>query len=242
MDGDLIDLHLHYLPDVDDGVRSLEEGVALCQGLFELGYRQLVTTPHIRSGLFNNRPAGLEVAYQRFVTHVRGLTSMPTLGLAAEHFFDDIFWNLLKSNEIIPYPGGHALLLEFPDGEFPLGVEQRFFEMRVKGLQPVLAHPERYSPLFRSSRPLGHLQEAGLLAQLDLMALVGRYGRRPQKAAERMLKEGMYFIACTDAHRASDVPQVADALVRLRKLVGDAQAQRLVSTHPMGILTGAFPE
>ena len=42
----LVDLHLHILPDVDDGVKSLEASVETVRGLYELGFSELVTTPH----------------------------------------------------------------------------------------------------------------------------------------------------------------------------------------------------
>ena len=33
----LCDLHCHYVPSVDDGVTSLEDGLLLCQRLAEIG-------------------------------------------------------------------------------------------------------------------------------------------------------------------------------------------------------------
>lgn len=235
-----IDLHLHYVPGVDDGVRTLEEGQALCRGLGELGYRQLVTTPHIRTAMFDNSPGGLRAGFAHFCEVSAGLPGMPELGLGAEHFFDDVFWERFSSRDFLPYPGGHAVLVELPEGDFPLRLEERFFHMRVKGCAPVLAHPERYRPLFRTSQPLTRLVEMGLLLQLDLMSLVGRYGRRPRKAAERMLEEDLYFVACTDAHRVEDLPRVAEALERLHALVGAHQAQQLLAGHPGELLSGTF--
>ena len=57
-----VDLHCHYLPGIDDGVRTFEEGVALCRGLRDIGYRRVVATPHIRTAMFPNTKAGLRAA------------------------------------------------------------------------------------------------------------------------------------------------------------------------------------
>jgi protein-tyrosine phosphatase len=110
--------------------------------------------------------------------------------------------------------------------------------MRVKGVLPVIAHPERYAPLFDATDALVPLIDAGIPALLDLMSLEGKYGRKPRRAAERMLEEGAYAAACSDCHRPEDVAVVARAIERLMELVGRTQAERLLGTGPVQILRG----
>jgi protein-tyrosine phosphatase len=111
--------------------------------------------------------------------------------------------------------------------------------MQVAGVRPVIAHPERYSPLFdRTVGPLQRLLEMGVPWLLDLMSLEGKYGRRPKRAAERLLEEGAYYAACSDSHRPEDVATVQRAIERLRALVGDEQAHELIAEHPRAILRG----
>jgi protein-tyrosine phosphatase len=117
-------------------------------------------------------------------------------------------------------------------------LEERFFEMQVRGVRPVLAHPERYAALFRTTDPLDPMLEVGTVALLDVMALVGRYGRASRRAAERMLDEGVYYAACSDAHRPSDVELVGEAIERLRELCGDDEAKELLADNPRRILAG----
>jgi len=225
---------------VDDGVRSLEEGVRLVQRLASIGYERVVATPHIRTAMFPNRKPALQEAFDEFVEITRDVPGMPTLGLGAEHFFDDVFWELFMTEQAIPYPGGHAALVEFSSQSLPLRVDDFFFEMQLKGVRPVVAHPERYRPLFRRSELLEPLVHGGALPLLDLMSLVGKYGRRPKRAAERMLSEGIYFAACSDCHRPSDVDHVEAAIGRLKKLVGPEHATELLSERPRRILEGNF--
>jgi protein-tyrosine phosphatase len=71
---------------------------------------------------------------------------------------------------------------------------------------------------------------------LDLAALVGKYGRRPQRCAELLLERGLYHAACSDAHRAEDVAQVAKGIERLRELYGDAEVTALLVDGPREIL------
>ncbi len=238
MPAEYIDLHSHYLPGIDDGVTSLEDGIALCRGLRDLGYARVVATPHIRTAMFDNRKSGLQEAMRSFAGETEGLAKMPELGLGAEHFFDDVFWQLFERGEAVPYPGGHALLVELPERQVPLQIERLLFLMTVRGIRPVLAHPERCRPFFESSEPLKAIRGAGALPMLDLMSLSGEYGRWPQRAAERMLEEDVYYAACSDCHRPRQLSVVAQGIERLHELVGQERASRLLSEHPRCILEG----
>lgn len=241
MSAEYVDLHSHYLPGIDDGVSSLEDGVALCRGLAELGYGRVIATPHIRTAMFENRKPGLLEAMASFSRATEGLAGMPELGLGAEHYFDDVFWQLFEGGEAVPYPGGHALLVEFPERQVPIHVERLLFLMCVRGQRPVLAHPERYQPFFDSSAPLLPLKRAGALPMLDLMSLTGEYGRSPQRAAERLLEEDAYYAACSDCHRPRQLPAVEKAIERLKRLVGSERADALLREHPRRILDGRLP-
>lgn len=233
-----VDLHCHYLPGIDDGARTREDGLEMLRGLGAVGYARVVATPHIRTAMFDNRRPGLEAAYAAFAERAAGLDGLPATGLGAEHYLDDVFWSLFVEGAHLPYPGGRAALVEMPYDRLPARVEHRLFEMQVRGVRPVIAHPERCSPLYRSTDPLDPLLEVGAVALLDLMSLIGRYGRRPEQAALRMLEEGVYYAACTDAHRPSDVPLVAEAIAKLRELVDAEEVEELLELGPLDILDG----
>src|SRR5688500_16067980 len=109
-----IDLHCHYIPAVDDGVKTTEESVRLCRALAQIGYDLVVATPHIRTAMFENRKPGLSVAFETLRGQVADVPDMPQLGLAAEHWCDDVFWGLFRGGESMPYPGGKAALVELP--------------------------------------------------------------------------------------------------------------------------------
>jgi protein-tyrosine phosphatase len=238
----LCDLHCHYVPAVDDGVRTPDEGRRLCQALAELGYRTVIATPHIRSGMFENDQAGLRGAFEAFTAATSGESKMPELGLAAEHFCDEHFFQLLEHGAALPYPGGHAALVEFPPERIPLRVEERFFRMIVRGVRPVLAHPERYAQVWQSLEPMERLVDRGVLLLLDLMSLTGKYGRRPQRAAEALLDADLYYAACSDSHRPDDVATVERSIERLVELVGQADALLLLSERPRSILAGTVQD
>jgi protein-tyrosine phosphatase len=233
----MIDLHCHYLPGIDDGVRSVQDGIRLCQELHRIGFTQVCATPHIHSGRYANRKEPIREAFARFVAVAAEHDEMPELTLGAEHHFDDAFFELLASDGLVPYQSGQSILVELPPQVLPVGLEQHLFSVARRGFHPVLAHPERYAPLYRKTDPVHALVRMGVDFVLDVMSLTGHYGKEPQRAAERMLKERVYTAACSDAHRVSDVPVVQDGITRLRRLVGEVVSHQLLSEHPREILS-----
>src|SRR5262249_52759373 len=129
-----------------------------------------------------------------------------------------------------------GILIEFSPERFPLNSHRRFFDLHRAGLFPVIAHPERYQPVWADRRSLHPFVEAGAYLLLDVCALVGKYGRAAQKAAELLLDDEAYLAACSDAHKPEDVEEVARAFDRLRKLAGDDAVERLFIDGPRSIL------
>jgi protein-tyrosine phosphatase len=235
-----VDLHCHYIAAVDDGVRTDEEGAKLCQALAKIGYARVVATPHMRSDMFDNDKAALLAGFSRFAAQHATQPGMPELGIGAEHYCDDSFFERFERGETIAYPGGHAALVELPSEHVPARIEHRLYRMFLKGVRPVLAHPERNAGLFKSTAPIERLLDMGTLPLLDVMSLVGKYGKTPRVTAERMLKEDIYFAACSDSHKPADVSSVADGIERLFKLVGREHAEELLGANPRRILEGDF--
>jgi protein-tyrosine phosphatase len=232
-----VDLHCHWIAAIDDGARTPQEGLSMLQKLHEVGFDEVIATPHMRPGLFDNDKAGLERAFAAMQqTLSAASTRLPTVHLASEHFFDDIVFGRLIRGEVLPYPGGKSILVEFGASAFPLRAQHRMFDVRRAGLVPVLAHPERYQPVWSDDGCLDPLLDAGTMLLLDIGALVGKYGRAPQRAAEKLLEEEAYDAACSDAHRPRDVDDVAAAIDRLIVLVGEEETKRLLSDGPRTIV------
>jgi protein-tyrosine phosphatase len=233
-----VDLHCHWIPGVDDGAPNLEAGVEMLRGLGALGFSRVVATPHMRPGMFDNTAAQLRAAFERTQQRLSELAALPERDLSSEHFFDDVVYQRLCAGEGLPYPGGASVLLEFYESTFPPRVDQLLSSLRRRGLTPVVAHPERYRALWEQPETLERLLDLGALALLDIAALVGKYGRRPQRCAELLLERGLYTAACSDAHRPQDVQQVQSGIQRLRQLYGEEEVEELLTVGPREILAG----
>ncbi len=235
-----VDLHCHWIAGIDDGARSPADGIAMLASLYEAGFSTVVATPHMRPGMFDNDRAALEFAYNAMMPHLQDArergTALPSVHLSSEHFFDDVVWGRLSRGEALPYPGGHVALIEFPVQAFPVRIAERLVDLKRGGLAIVLAHPERYQPVWADDGCLDAVLDAGGHLLLDVCALTGKYGRTTRAAAEKLLRDDAYEAACSDAHKPADVPGVKLAIAKLEELVGPKEAFRLLAAAPAAIL------
>ena len=237
-----VDLHCHFIPGIDDGAPTAADGVAMLERLMALGFDTVVATPHMRPGMFDNRREDLEAAFGGFTKSLDGLVPLPRLELSSEHYFDNVVFGRLMDGEGLPYPGSHAVLLEFYEIDFPPLVEHRLFDLRVRKLLPVIAHPERYRCLWTAPEILERLVDQGTAALLDTAALVGKYGKRPQRCAEELLERGLYHAACSDAHRPDDLTEVAAGMKWIENHYGAAEIEFLFREGPTQLLSGILPD
>lgn len=238
-----LDLHCHYVPSVDDGVRSLDEALSLLRALRGIGFETVVATPHMRPALWDNRAAPLREAFEGVRLAVEAGRAqgdaLPAVELSAEHFFDDVIYGRLLKGEGLPYRAGRSMLIEFPYESLPVNLPARFFDLRMKRLRPVVAHPERYEPFWKKPAVAAQsMRKAGGVLLLDVAALVGKYGRKAMQTAEALVDEGAYYAACTDAHRPEDVPAMGEAIAKLKASVGEEELDRLLRKGPKEILEG----
>lgn len=240
-----VDLHCHLIPDVDDGARGEDESGALTKGLFELGFSHAVTTPHIRSGMFNNTPDGLRQAFVNWngtepsVFSTASRADQLMVGLGAENHLDELFIGALRSKTYLLYPNSKAILLELPYEIWPPETERWFFEVATHGLIPVMAHPERYRRIQEQPDRLNALRDSGTVMLVDLMSFVGRYGQSAKRCAETLWELDLIDALATDLHRPSELSQVALSIQTLK----DRDPKRLstlLSTNPMEVLNGTY--
>lgn len=237
-----VDLHCHWIAGIDDGARSPAEGVAILRALGDLGFEQVMATPHMRPGMFDNEEQDLRAAFEQMLPYLAEHDSLPDVALSSEHYFDETVFERILTKQALPFPGERAILLEFYQVDFPAYVEQRLFDLQRRKLRPIIAHPERYQCVWKNPGVLERLVELGSAALLDTAALVGKYGSRPKNCARELLERGLYHAACSDAHRPGDVAEVEAGMRWIRKKYGQEEVEFLFADGPRALLAGELPE
>jgi protein-tyrosine phosphatase len=233
-----IDLHCHYVPAIDDGAKTIEDSVLIVEGLAKIGFRKIVATPHMRPGLFDNSATAIINAFNAVAPTLKALPNCPEIAVSSEHYFDDVVYTRILAGQAVPYPGGHAILCEFYETDFPYSIDQRLADISRRGMTPVIAHPERYQPIAKNPEILERLLDVGAVALLDLMSVLGKYGKRAQRTAIALLERELYFAACSDTHRLEDVEKVEKSIAWLSAHFGEQAVTALLVEGPVSILEG----
>ena len=194
------DMHSHLLPGLDDGLKTIEESVACINELYNLGYRKLICTPHIISDMYPNDRKTILPKLDEVRKALRENNIQMTVEAAAEYMVDLEMEKYVLSGEPLLTFGDNFILIEMSYVAPSPNIEQMIFQLRIKGLQPVLAHPERYIFYHNDFENYQRFVDLGCLLQLNLLSLLGYYGKQIKLIAEKLLKNKMIDLVGTDMH------------------------------------------
>jgi tyrosine-protein phosphatase YwqE len=74
------------------------------------------------------------------------------------------------------------------------------FELQMKGYQPILAHPERYTYFHRQPRIYDEVKASGCLFQSNILSFSGYYGGSVREAADYLVDHNLVELLGTDLH------------------------------------------
>jgi tyrosine-protein phosphatase YwqE len=196
------DVHSHFIPGIDDGVASLSESIGLIKEMHALGYRKIITTPHIQGEIFKNTPeiilSGLENV--RKALKDEGINIQ--LEAAAEYLLDDQFNEKLQANNLLTFGSKHILVELSYFSPHP-NLFNFIFDLQIEGYKVILAHPERYSYWFNDFKKYEELKNRGVFFQINMISLGGYYSAMVKKNAEKLVDAGMIDFVGTDMHNSN---------------------------------------
>ncbi|NND93384.1 MAG: capsular biosynthesis protein [Flavobacteriales bacterium] len=196
-----VDVHSHLIPGIDDGSTDMEETLTMLRKFHELGYRKVITTPHVMSDFYRNTPTLIQAGLEEVREAIRTEEIDIEIEAAAEYYLDDVFEELLERDEVLTFGSGRYLLFELPFIAEPANLSRAIFNMQLKEYKPVLAHPERYSFWFRDFEKFEELNDKGVILQVNANSLSGYYGPEVKKVADHLLEKGLIRMLGTDCHR-----------------------------------------
>ncbi len=218
-----IDIHSHILPGIDDGSPDIETSLQLIQGLYDLGIRRSIATPHIIGDLYRNTPDTINAALEKVKAACKDAKIGVEISAAAEYMLDDYFMELLKKRSPLLTLHKNILLTEISYSTPPDNLEEIVSGIIAEGYKPVLAHPERYFFYHRNFEKYHRLKEMGFRLQVNLLSLTGYYGNGVKKAAKFILEKGLADLVGTDMHHHHHLAAISNLKNRaiFQKYLGD---------------------
>jgi tyrosine-protein phosphatase YwqE len=192
------DVHSHLLAGIDDGVRSNEEALATIRVFQELGYRKLITTPHIMQDYYRNTPDIILEKLRELRNYLDLQKVFIDLQAAAEYYLDEALLERLDQNEKLLTFGKNYLLFETNMINEPYQLNDFIFKVTTLGYQPVMAHPERYA--YMTMEKAEDLRNRGVLFQINILSIGGLYGKLIQKTAQQLIDNKWVNLLGSDCH------------------------------------------
>lgn len=238
----MIDLHSHILPGLDDGAAAMGETLGMVSELKAAGFHTLIATPHVMEGKGFLSPKQILAATEEVCREVAAAGMAVSILPGAENYIFPALARAVREGQLITLGNsGKYLLLELPLLEIPRYTEQVFFDLQAEGITPILAHPERYRALAAKPEHLLAWARQGVLFQLDLLSLNGRYGTRARHLAEIMLRSGLAHFLGSDAHGVAGMqPVYREALAKARAIAGEEKYQKLTTGNAAELLAGTL--
>lgn len=195
------DMHSHLIPGIDDGSPSMEHTIGMLLRFVELGYKKVITTPHIMSDHYPNTPEIINSGLTEVRNEIEKLNIPISIEAAAEYYFDEFLFDKIKNKELQTF-GENFVLFEFSFVSKPHNIDQLIFDFKTNNYTPILAHYERYPYFFDlGAEFVESLRNKGVKIQMNLNSLTGHYGKEIQKQAEMLIDKKLVDFVGTDCHR-----------------------------------------
>ena len=236
----MIDFHNHVLPAVDDGSKSLEMSLNMLGHAAEQGITDVVNTVHLQHPKVETE----DISYDRIQRRIANLqVELDKFNIPIRlHSGSEVFYlpNLVsfKGNQLATFGQGSYMLVEFQVHQLPETQKQVLFDLKMAGVTPIIAHPERYKPVQDDISIITDWLSVGCLIQVDAGSVLGFLGSGSKEASERIVKSGWCQILGSDAH--DDQRRnfcLMETMEKVKDWIG-SDANLLVNDNPRMVLDG----
>ncbi len=205
------DVHSHLIPGIDDGSPDMATSLAMLRELERLGYKKIITTPHIKAEIYETDVNDLEAMCDKLRSAAKAEGIGLEIEVGAEHLLDEGIRQRLKDNLFKTFCGKH-LLIELPFLEAPMGFKDYLFELQLAGYKLILAHPERYLYWSKDFDKFIELHDQGILFQVNIASFSGYYGEPSLRLAKKFADNDMIELLGTDVHGQKHIEAIERAL------------------------------
>ena len=241
-----VDIHSHLVPGVDDGARDIPSVLHSVGRMTRISIRRILTTPHIQGSLTLD-PEQLEIrlrdvaeAWERAADVIGEKYPEVEFKAGYEVLLD--VPNADLSDPRIRMAGTSFVLIEWPFLKLPSGTVAILRKIIRCGYRPIVAHPERYSGMGQQLELVSEWRAMGAYLQMNFGSLVGRYGRRAQAMAYRLLRRGWVDYMASDFHGHPGLKIYKnEAAAALKALGAEEVFSVLCRTNPSRLLMDEIP-
>lgn len=197
----MIDLHCHLLPGIDDGSKNMNTSLKLAREAVEDGVTHALLTPHHMNGIYINHKKNV-IRETSFFQDKLIKNNIPLVVFPGQEvrINGDLFQALDNDDILFADEYGHYLMLEFPDDDVPTYTLPMIYQLNLRGITPIIVHPERNTKIIEHPDILLELLKRGCLSQVTAGSYVGVFGKKVEKFSERLIGHDQVYVFSSDAH------------------------------------------
>ncbi|TDS58848.1 tyrosine-protein phosphatase [Myroides indicus] len=199
-----VDIHSHLLFGIDDGAKDKENTKELLLNLKQLGFEQAITTPHTTPLVWDNTKEQILAKYEEVKSVLPVETKALNLRVASEYLMDESFLHRLENEKLLTLKDNYVLV-EMSYMNPPVQLYDILFQLKSRGYDIVLAHPERYNFYHQNEEAYKKLKRTGCKFQMNLLSVTGYYGNHVLEAANHLLDGDMIDFVGSDIHHVRHV-------------------------------------
>jgi len=238
----MIDIHTHVLPRIDDGARDISESFEILQALANQGVTELVATPHIISGVYENTRSIID----RKLIEVQDLIEERELSIkihpGAELYYEpDVISKVKREN--LTLAQSNYVMIETELQRFPDNFEEILFNFQQEGFRPIIAHAERFIYFVNNYNMLVNILNRGVLVQINSGSLFGIYGKKVKDFTYKLLENGCVHFIASDVHGIGKRPiLMKEAYQMICEKYSEVLAKLLFIENPQSVINNQSVE
>lgn len=196
----IIDVHSHIIPGIDDGSKNMKMTLEMIKNAQKSDVKEIVATPHY---LLEYGEATIQEV-RNYVDEINVVLESQSIDVKIYsgqevYYTERIVDDYIKGN-IGTINNSRYMLIEFPMDKFDNDIIDTLYELQVRDIVPVIAHPERYKPIIENSTVINSFIEQGYLFQLNAGSIEGKFGEKVMKTSKLLLENNIYSFVGSDAH------------------------------------------
>jgi protein-tyrosine phosphatase len=232
----MVDVHCHILPGLDDGPDDIETSLAMAESAITDGITHVVATPHC-SNEYSFDYARVQRLGERLQSELGDRLKLAT---GCDFHLNPENLDALRTDASrFCINQHHYLLVEFNEISIPPSMDDTLHSLQLKGLRPIITHPERNAILRRQPERLANWARLGLFVQVTAGSLTGTFGPRAQEDSLCWIGQGFVHFVASDAHNTKRRPlRLQPAYDAVSKQFGEDKARALFIDNPLAAFNG----
>lgn len=196
----MLDVHCHIINEIDDGSRDLETTIEMLKIAERDGNREIIATPHYYRGRYEHQYSEVKKRVEELNKLCLEENINVKIHSGQEIMLDKYTPELYEQGKIGCLMDSKCMLLELDPFELKPYTFDILYELKILGIVPIIAHPERYEFIMKDFNIINKFIEEGCYFQLNAGSIEGKFGKKVQNNAVKFLQYELCDFIGSDAH------------------------------------------